>query len=258
MRGLLIRALLMWMSRPLDAPLAPLGPPHIVKARAEAGETICGIPACRIDGGAVGGYYVHPLGLAVDVKASRSCLGLRTGTNPPHINPKELDLLDKEPGWVQYVQRSFRGLGHCRTVAKPSKKTDLLAFSAAGLGFLSLGLTRGLAEGPTLTLVPLRYVVEDTAPFDGAVLTTCGTDAGCVAEAQRVLGERFVPPPPGVAPDLHVCNPSACISDWRARALTGRLARAQAPRRLSATAGARTSGSAWAGSRQPRQCLRRS
>ena len=101
-------------------------------------------------------------------------------------------MLDKEPGWVQYVQRSFRGLGHCRTVAKPSKKRDLLAFSAGGLGFLSLGLTRGLAEGPTLAL---RYMVEDTAPFDGAVLTTCGTDAGCVAEAQRVLGERFVPPP---------------------------------------------------------------
>ena len=192
MRGLLIRALLMWMSRPLDAPLAPLGPPHIVKARAEAGETICGIPACRIDGGAVGGYYVHPLGLAADVKASRSCLGLRHWPNPPHINPKELDLLDKEPGWVQYVQRSFRGLGHCRTVAKPSKKTDLLAFSAGGLGFLSLGLTRGLAEGPTLAL---RYLVEDNAAIDGAVLTTCGTDAGCVAEAQRVLGERFVPPP---------------------------------------------------------------
>ena len=192
MRGLLIRALLMWMSRPLDAPLAPLGPPHIVKARAEAGETICGIPACRIDGGAVGGYYVHPLGLAADVKASRSCLGLRRGNNPPHINPKELDLLDKEPGWVQYVQRSFRGLGHCRTVAKPSKKRDLLAFSAGGLGFLSLGLTRGLAEGPTLAL---RYLVEDNAAIDGAVLTTCGTDAGCVAEAQRVLGERFVPPP---------------------------------------------------------------
>ena len=38
MWGLLIRALLMWMSRPLDAPLPPLGPPHIVKVRAEAGE----------------------------------------------------------------------------------------------------------------------------------------------------------------------------------------------------------------------------
>ena len=134
-----------------------------MKARAEAGETICGIPACRIDGGAAGAYYVHPLGLAVDVKASRSCLGLRMGTHPPHINPKELVLLDKEPGWVQYVQRSFRGLGHCRTVAKPSKTRDLLAFSADGLGFLSLGLARGLAEGPTLAR---RYMVEDNAAID--------------------------------------------------------------------------------------------
>ena len=73
---------------------------------------------------------------------------MRHGNNPPHINPKELDLLDKEPGWVQYVQRSFRGLGHCRTVAKPSKTRDLLAFSADGLGFLSLGLAWGLVDGP--------------------------------------------------------------------------------------------------------------
>jgi hypothetical protein len=80
-------------------------------------------------------------------------------------------------------------------VANPSKTTDLLAFSAGGLKFLSP--TRGLAEGPALKLVPpLRYVVEDNATIDGAVLTTCGTDVGCVAEAQRVLGERFVPPPP--------------------------------------------------------------
>jgi hypothetical protein len=67
MWGLLIHALLIQMSRPLDAPIAPLGPPHIVKARAEAGETICGIPACRIDRAAAGEYYVHPLGLTADI-----------------------------------------------------------------------------------------------------------------------------------------------------------------------------------------------
>lgn len=66
----------------------------IVKARAEAGETICGIPVSLIDGGAAGEYYAHPLRLAADVKASRSCLGLRRGTHPPYTNPKELDLLD--------------------------------------------------------------------------------------------------------------------------------------------------------------------
>ena len=56
MRGLLIRALLMWMSRPLDAPLAPLGPPHIVKARAEAGEKA--LPPL---GGGVGELAAPPL-----------------------------------------------------------------------------------------------------------------------------------------------------------------------------------------------------